>query len=189
MGTYLAGTGRLSGRRRELVRSGRVARWAGKSLPTIYHWSRAADQRLSADVVPASNFSGKSLLPGWRVGRHHPRRHDRHGWQCERVVLNATGSKRYILGGAWNEPVYMFTDSGCAVAVCAPRDHGFRCIKVDRPEDLSPALTAIIEYSVSRSSEYETRQRGGFRGVAQPAYSFDHGDLNAKVESVDDSSP
>ena len=23
-------------------------------------------------------------------------------------VLNATGAKRYILGGAWNEPVYMF---------------------------------------------------------------------------------
>ena len=39
------------------------ARWAGKSLPTIYHWSRAADHTLSADIVPASNFGGKSLLP------------------------------------------------------------------------------------------------------------------------------
>ena len=45
------------------------ARWAGKSLPTLYHWSRAADPRLSADVVPASNFSGKSLLP---VGASRP---------------------------------------------------------------------------------------------------------------------
>ena len=44
------------------------ARWAGKSLPTIYHWSRAADQRLSGDVVPASNFGGKELLPVGRAG-------------------------------------------------------------------------------------------------------------------------
>ena len=52
------------------------ARWAGKSLPTIYHWSRAADPRLSADVVPASNFSGKALLPAGASRGHHPRRHD-----------------------------------------------------------------------------------------------------------------
>nr|MBA2355565.1 SUMF1/EgtB/PvdO family nonheme iron enzyme [Acidobacteriota bacterium] len=44
------------------------ARWAGKSLPTVHHWVRAADTRLSADVVPVSNFGGTSLLPVGTAG-------------------------------------------------------------------------------------------------------------------------
>src|SRR5207247_792816 len=34
------------------------AAFAGKSLPTIFHWSRVADQRLSGVVSPRSNFGG-----------------------------------------------------------------------------------------------------------------------------------
>ena len=87
------------------------ARWAGKSLPTIYHWSRAADQRLSGDVVPASNFGGKALLPvGAAGGITRGGTRDMAG-NVKEWCLNAAGGERYILGGAWNEPVYMFTDA------------------------------------------------------------------------------
>jgi formylglycine-generating enzyme required for sulfatase activity len=33
--------------------------FVGKSLPTIYHWSRAAGHRLSGTIVPRSNFSSR----------------------------------------------------------------------------------------------------------------------------------
>src|SRR5712671_5691533 len=35
--------------------------FAGKSLPTIYHWYRAADLGRFADILAVSNFSGKSV--------------------------------------------------------------------------------------------------------------------------------
>ena len=63
MGSYFAGQDDYPVGGVSWYEAAAYARWAGKSLPTIYHWSRAADHTLSADVVPASNFSGKSLLP------------------------------------------------------------------------------------------------------------------------------
>ena len=62
------------------------ARWAGKSLPTIYHWSRAADQRLSGDVVPASNLAAKNCC---RLDERaaSPAAARPHGRQREGVVL------------------------------------------------------------------------------------------------------
>ncbi|MGA3210394.1 MAG: bifunctional serine/threonine-protein kinase/formylglycine-generating enzyme family protein, partial [Terriglobales bacterium] len=39
------------------------AEFAGKSLPTIYHWNRAAGPFSAAYIVPASNFGGPGLLP------------------------------------------------------------------------------------------------------------------------------
>ena len=99
------------------------ARWAGKSLPTIYHWSRAADQRLSGNVVPASNFSGKGPLPVGRVRRPHPRRHDRHGWQRERVVLEQRGG----------EALHPRAAPGTNPSTCSPMPMPSRRSRASRP--------------------------------------------------------
>jgi formylglycine-generating enzyme required for sulfatase activity len=107
------------------------ARWAGKSLPTLYHWSRAADQRLSGDVVPASNFSGKAVRPaGASGGITHGGAVDMAG-NVKEWCLTAAGAKHYIDA----HPLF-----------ARGTTNGFRCIKVDRPEDLSPQLTAVIAY-------------------------------------------
>ena len=74
-GTYAAGQDEYPVGGVSWYEAAAYARWAGKSLPTIYHWTRAADLRLSGDVVPASNFSGKSPIPVGTSRRHHPRRH------------------------------------------------------------------------------------------------------------------
>jgi formylglycine-generating enzyme required for sulfatase activity len=39
------------------------AEYAGKSLPTIYRWNRAAGPLYAAFIVPASNFGGSGVLP------------------------------------------------------------------------------------------------------------------------------
>ena len=67
-------------------------------------------RRLSADVVPASNFSGKSLLPAGASGGITRAGTTDMAGNVKEWCLNATGANRYILGGAWNEPVYMFND-------------------------------------------------------------------------------
>jgi dienelactone hydrolase len=163
------------------------AHWAGKSLPTIYHWSRVADQRTSGDVVPASNFSGKGpRAAGRSAGVNRAGAADMAG-NLKEWCWNPSGTKRYILGGAWNEPVYMFTDPDAQSPFARSPTFGFRCLKVDRPEDVTAALAGAVDL--------RTRDLLAVKPVTDPVfeawrslYSFDHGDLKAKVDSTDESS-
>jgi tRNA A-37 threonylcarbamoyl transferase component Bud32/cephalosporin-C deacetylase-like acetyl esterase len=162
------------------------ARWAGKSLPTIFHWSRAADQRLSGTVVPASNFSGKGLQPVGSGGVTRGGTTDMAG-NVKEWCLNAAGAKRYVLGGAWSEPVYMFTDADAQSPFARHATHGFRCMKAGRPEDTIAALAGPVEFA--------SRDLRNVKPVSEPVfqawrslYSFDHSDLHVKLESTDDAS-
>ena len=164
------------------------ARWAGKSLPTLYHWSRAADPYLSADVVPVSNFSGKSLLPaGAAAGITHGGTMDMAG-NVKEWCLTAAGTRRYIAGGAWNEPTYMFNDPDAQSPFARDATHGFRCVKLDRPGDLSPALTASIDLPLRDLRKAKPVSASVVEAWRRLLYTFDHADLHAKVEAVDDSS-
>jgi eukaryotic-like serine/threonine-protein kinase len=86
------------------------ARFAGKDLPTVHQWQNAADVGRAANITALSNFSGRGLSP---VRSHQGMSifgtFDMAG-NAKEWCWNATGSKRYILGGAWNEPPYMFVD-------------------------------------------------------------------------------
>ena len=165
------------------------ARWAGKSLPSLYHWSRAADQRLSGDVVPASNVGGKSLLPvGASRGITHGGTIDMAG-NVKEWCLTAAGAERYILGGSWNEVEHMFNDVDAHPPFARDPTYGFRCIKVDRPEDLSASLTARVGFPSRDLRNSKPVNRTAVQEWSRLLYSFDHGNLNARVEAVDDSSP
>jgi tRNA A-37 threonylcarbamoyl transferase component Bud32/dienelactone hydrolase len=164
------------------------ARWAGKSLPTIFHWSRAADQRLSGDVVPASNFGGKEALPVGRAGGITRGGTAGMAGNVKEWCRNPAGDNRYILGGAWNEPVYMFTDADAQSPFARSATYGFRCIKTDRAEDLHAGLTGDAALPSRDLRNVPPVSDGVFRAW-QSVYSFDHGKLAATVDEVDNSSP
>jgi eukaryotic-like serine/threonine-protein kinase len=189
MGSYVAGQDDHPVAGVSWYEAAAYARWAGKSLPTVYHWSRAADQVLSSDIVPLSNFNGTGVRRvGASAGISHGGTTDMAG-NLKEWCLNATGANRYILGGAWSEPVYMFNDTDALSPFARQPTYGFRCIKVDRSEDLPPLLTAPIE-SHSRDPRKATPVgEPVFQTWRRVLYAFDHEDLNVKVESVDDSSP
>ena len=187
-GTYAAGQDEYPVGGVSWYEASAYARWAGKSLPTIYHWSRAAGLALSGDVVPASNFNGKSPLPvGTSHGVNRGGTGDM-GGNVKEWVFNTAGANRYILGGAWNEPVYMFTDPDAQPPFHRLPTYGFRCIQLDRREDLSPALTAGIVAPARDWRNLKPVSSQVFEAW-RSLYSFDHGDLKAQVESVDDTSP
>jgi eukaryotic-like serine/threonine-protein kinase len=163
------------------------ARWAGKSLPTIYHWSRAADQRLSGSVVPVSNFSGKGPLSAGPVALTRAGTTDMAG-NVKEWCWNSSAAKRYILGGAWNEPVYMFTDADAQLPFARSPTYGFRCIKTDRPEDLHAGVIGDAAVPSRDLRNVPPVSDAVFRAW-QSMYSFDHGNLNSTVDAVDDSSP
>ena len=164
------------------------ARWAGKSLPTIYHWSRAADQRLSADTVPASNFKGtKVLAAGASGGLTRSGTLDMAG-NVKEWCTNSAGTSRYILGGAFDEPAYMFNDPDAQSPFARQPTFGFRCIKADREADVAGTVAAPVEWAARDVRKNKPVPEAVFQAW-RSQYSFDHGDLKASLDSTDDSNP
>jgi hypothetical protein len=84
------------------------AEFAGKSLPTLYHWLRAADPNLVSYIIPSSNFSSDDPAPvGNYPGMGPYGAYDLAG-NAEEWCWNETEDKRYIMGGSFQNPSYMF---------------------------------------------------------------------------------
>ena len=103
--------------------------FAGKSLPTAHQWQKAAYTWFASDIVPASNFAGQGLA---RVGSYQSigpfGTYDMAG-NAKEWCWNATENKRFIFGGAWNEPPYMYVDQDAQSPFDRLPTYGFRSVK------------------------------------------------------------
>jgi formylglycine-generating enzyme required for sulfatase activity/tRNA A-37 threonylcarbamoyl transferase component Bud32/dienelactone hydrolase len=161
------------------------AEFAGKSLPTIYDWDHAAGIPLTSAITPLSNFSGKGpSAVGSFQGLGPFGTYDMAG-NVKEWCWNATGEKRYILGGAWNEPVYMFTDPDAQPPVHRASTYGFRLVKYLSPP--SPVSTAPIAAAFRDYSKEKPVSNAVFAAY-RDLYKYDNTPLDAMVESADDKS-
>jgi cephalosporin-C deacetylase-like acetyl esterase len=170
------------------------AEFAGRSLPTIYHWQKAARIGEAVVIVPLSNFKGEGLAPvGGFPGIGTTGLYDMAGNAKEWCwnVTDVSGDRRYILGGSWADPTYMFTH----VDTRSPWDrslaNGFRCVQYLTGEKATPDTTLFrpIERPLVRDYSKETPVSDEtFNSWLMDLYSYDRTELNAVVESVDDSS-
>ncbi len=159
------------------------AEFAGKNLPTVYHWSRAAGIPMVAEVAPASNFSAKGLAAANTYSGIGPFGTYNMAGNAKEWCLNATGEKRYILGGAWDEPTYMFNDADAQPPLSRSDDFGFRLVKFDG--ELS-AAAAPIEWPY-RDFNKEKPVPDAVFSAFQGIYTYDRTALDAVVDSPDDS--
>ena len=165
------------------------AEYAGRSLPTVYHWSNAAGISDADRILPLSNFRGQGLSPvGSRHGMSPWGTYDMAG-NCKEWCWNAVGSKRFILGGAWNEPPYMFSDVDAQSPFDRSPTYGFRCVEYLTGTLLPKAATDPILWTHNRDYVKETPVPDGSFSVYQSLYRYDRTLLNAVVESADDSDP
>ena len=112
------------------------AAFRGKILPTVYHWSLVAENWRSMDIVPLSNFNGKSTvpvdsLPGISSYGIYGLAGNAREW-C--YNLSGNTGESYILGGGWNDAEYSFNDAGTQPSIDRSAGNGFRCIKL-LPDD------------------------------------------------------
>ncbi|NNE46147.1 MAG: protein kinase [Rhodothermales bacterium] len=165
------------------------AAFAGKQLPTLYHWSRAAGTTWSSFIVPFSNFSGKGTTEvGAMKGVGPYGTYDMAGNVREWCLNSSNSGARLILGGGWNDATYSFNDGYAQDPFDRSPTNGIRLIKpVDETADLS---------SASRSIEIPLRDFRAEKPVSDEVfaiyrnmYRYDRTELNATVEEVDDSDP
>jgi serine/threonine protein kinase/pimeloyl-ACP methyl ester carboxylesterase len=159
------------------------AEFAGKQLPTIYHWQRAAAPRAFADIAEASNF--RSSVPA-RVGTYPGRgafgTFDMAG-NVREWCWNEIAGQRYIRGGAWNEPIYMFAALDAGLPWDRSPQNGIRCVRYDGPTEAglrAPLSRPIRDYRKEKPVSNEI-----FRAYAS-LYGYDATELDSRVEGIDE---
>jgi len=164
------------------------AKFAGKTLPTVHHWRRAARVTVYSDILAVSNFAGKGPAGvGTYQGIGPFGTYDMAG-NVKEWCSNAVGEKRYILGGAWNEPVYMFRASDARAPFDRAGTNGFRTIKIADAARVPTLAFAPIE-RLFRDYTTAVPVSDALFSTYRSLYSYDRTDLKPVVESVDDSAP
>ncbi len=162
------------------------AGFAGKSLPTIYHWNRAAGPFSAAFIVPASNSGTTGVLAvGSKPGVSPWGSYDMAGNVKEWTATESDSGKRYVLGGAWDEPVYMFVDPDAQSLWLRTPNIGFRTVKYIEPDSIPKAALAAIPWprrDFSKEKPVSDQLFQAYRSV----YSYDKTPLEPTVEHVGD---
>ena len=161
------------------------AKFAGKSLPTVFHWARAATTISARFVVPGSRFESTSPVRGGA-----PRSMGVYGvfdlagnvreW-CENA---ASGGGRFILGGGWSDAPYAFTDGYAQPPSDRSAINGIRLVRYLHTDDQlararEPQPRAFTDYTREKPVSDATFE--GFRHN----FDYDRSALNARTESRD----
>jgi formylglycine-generating enzyme required for sulfatase activity len=115
------------------------AEFRGASLPTIYHWARAAlaytrGAPIRGLIVNASNFGGKAPADVESSGALGPfGNYDMAGNVREWCVNNA-GDNRWILGGSWSDHAYMYVVPYSLPPLDRSTVNGFRLVRYSEKE-------------------------------------------------------
>ena len=164
------------------------AEFVGKSLPTVYHWHRAASMGEHSDILETSNFSGKGPAPvGNYAGLGPYGTYDMAG-NVKEWCFNSDGSRRYILGGDSTEPKYMYQEPDARPPLDRSASNGFRLVKYLKSEPLPEAQTSQVSFQSFDYRNAKPVPDAVFR-IYRGLYSYDRTPLDAKLESVDDNSP
>ena len=171
------------------------AMFAGKRLPSIFEWEKAArDGRYThfdrivmpwglADptlgVVRRANFGSSGTEPV----DSHPSGVSPYGaynmaGNVEEWVANPTGRQRIVTGGAWDDPMYVFANYLAVSGFHASPSLGFRCAR-DVPGVAASATN--FEIPPGRGTpEYRPVDDATYRSLLRH-YAYDRTPLDARI--------
>jgi serine/threonine protein kinase/dienelactone hydrolase len=169
------------------------AEFAGKSLPTSYHWAIARGELTPlyqgaylSIVYPLSNFQGDGPA---QVGKYQGvtayGAHDMAG-NVREWCWNETPQGRLVRGGAWNDINYMFGNLSQAPPFDRSPKNGLRCVRYMDPKKIPKiALDPVKFAKVTDFYELKPVPDSVFQ-VYKDQFSYDKKDLDARVESTDE---
>jgi dienelactone hydrolase/predicted Ser/Thr protein kinase len=163
------------------------AEYAGKNLPTIYHWYTAAGMAASTEIVPLSNFgaSGPAAVGSYQ-GLGPFGTYDMAGNVREWCWNGSSrAGQRFILGGGWNDPAYAFdSDAVAQPPFDRSATNGFRCIRYLGESQDEAAAARTIQLSF-RDFFKETPASDKEFEIYLRQYAYDQAPLNVEMISRD----
>ena len=163
------------------------AEFVGKSLPTVYHWAHAAGTRQAAAITPLSNANARGLLPvGASQGVSPWGAYDMSGnvreWCWNEL---AAGQTRYILGGSWADPEYLFVFPQAVSPFDRSDTNGFRLVQYGDDEPAPDAFTAPVALPLRDYSTEEPASDDVFE-VYRNLFAYDPAPFEPVIESVEE---
>lgn len=161
------------------------ARFAGKNLPTVYHWSQAAVSEAAAWVIPGSRLETSGPGAGSLAAGMSPYgTFDMAGNVREWTHNSDNEGKRYILGGGWSDLTYAFNDAYAQDPFDRSPINGIRLARYDA----SDSGVLVAEAPVRRAFRDYNREKpvsDAVFEVLRRNYDYDRKPLDARVESAD----
>jgi dienelactone hydrolase len=138
----------------------------------------------SSEIVPFSNLAGAEVQPtGGTRARNRYGAHDLGGNVREWCANPDNSSRRFILGGGWNDPPYAFNDAFAQSPWDRSETNGVRCIQYVETSVRDETLAHEIELPF-RDFANEPRVSDETFELFLNQYRYDPTPLNAVVEGT-----
>ena len=157
--------------------------FAGKSLPTAFQWRTATDfagpSGVYGDILLRSNFGTNGPAA---IGTHRgigPFGHYDMAGNVKEWCWNEARGGRMILGGGWNEPIYMYEDRDAQPPFRRLPTYGFRLVK-----NIDPQPASSMAFLPSRTRDYAVQKPidDASFAIARSVYRYDSRPLNPRTE-------
>ena len=187
LGTYQDGAAGLPVTGVSWYEAAAYATFRGKALPTLYHWAFASGGTLASQIVATSNFD-TGPVPVRESGGLGPFGTFGMAGNVREWCFNASGDDRWILGGAWNDPVYLFTYANVQSPFDRSPTNGLRLVEYGGGDGPSDESARSVELS-HRDYYAETPATDEIFEVYREQFSYDRTDLDAVIEGTEESMP
>ena len=160
------------------------AEFVGKQLPTVFHWTNASQsQDLPSLVAARSNFGRSGTQPvGLPPALSGFGTFDMAGNVKEWCWNEGEGGRRFILGGGFGEPLYMFNFADLQSPWDRAANYGFRTIKLDSsPPSATLAKIAVVGRDYARDTPVSDEVFAAYKRQ----FFYDKRDLNPRVEAAE----
>ena len=186
-GSYPAGEDNMPVNGISWYEAAAYAEFAGKSLPSVYHWGaarRGSLGMLSHLFYSMCNFSEKGPVPiGTTKAMTQFGVYDMAG-NVREWCWNKADKGRCIRGGAWSDVHYMYSSITQADPFDRSLKNGIRCVIFPEKESTSDSLFASITTSSPRDLYKETPVSNKIFEIYKDMFSYDEVELNATVEET-----
>ena len=158
------------------------ALFAGKSLPTFPQWYEAAPPGVGEYIAPVSNISRQKLAPvGAFKGLGPYGTYDMAGNVREWASNALNADRRFILGGAWTSPTYLYAEPEALPAWDRSPANGLRCVLNTEP--LPEGATRPVKMLDRDFTSFKPATEAVFRAY-QAMYAYDRSPLEVRDEGV-----
>ncbi len=158
------------------------AAFAGKSLPVLGQWYQVANFDVAEYTVQMNDLRSAGPAPsGTDRGLGLYGTYDMAGNVREWIANPVDGDTRFILGGSWKSPDYLYTSPEALPSLDRSDTNGFRCVR--NLGAMPAAATRPIRRVTRDFAKYKPVSDEVFRAYTL-LYAYPNTPLNAKVEGV-----